>query len=369
MLPAANRPILEHVFDALVEAGVSTLVLVVGYQEDRIKSHFGPTYRERPITYVTQEKRLGSGHALQQTTDAISEEIVVVNGDRVIEPAMVQQVKDVFEATGSPAVGTIQRPNPGHYGVVESVGTTLDRIVENPDASRDARINAGVYAFSEAVFEALDAVPRDRGEVLLPAAVNHLAETGFVQAVELEGLWGDATYPWDALDLTRMLLEHGGDVSGGIESQSTVAPSAIVHEEATVQAPATVGPNCEIGPGAVVGPNTAIGENTTVESNATVIDSVIDSDNRIGAGATVQQLVTGQSVHIGSGTTVPRGPGTVTLGDEVFRDAALGAVFADRVRAEGCNVTVPGTLVGAEAYLHTGAKVRGLVSAGTEVTG
>jgi glucose-1-phosphate thymidylyltransferase len=43
MLPAANRPILEHVLDALVDAGMERLVLVVGYRRERVQEHFGPS--------------------------------------------------------------------------------------------------------------------------------------------------------------------------------------------------------------------------------------------------------------------------------------------------------------------------------------
>ena len=64
MLPAATKPILEHVFDALIDAGVTDITVVVGYKRTRVQSHFGPTYRNVPLQYVTQRKQLGSGHAL-----------------------------------------------------------------------------------------------------------------------------------------------------------------------------------------------------------------------------------------------------------------------------------------------------------------
>jgi glucose-1-phosphate thymidylyltransferase len=92
MLPAANRPILEHVLETLVEAGVTELVLVVGYKRDRVQEHFGPTFQDIPIRYVVQEKQLGSGHALLQAREAVDEPMLVVNGDRVIEPEMVRAV-------------------------------------------------------------------------------------------------------------------------------------------------------------------------------------------------------------------------------------------------------------------------------------
>jgi glucose-1-phosphate thymidylyltransferase len=39
MLPAANQPLLEHVFEALEAAVIDELVLVVGYKRERIPSH------------------------------------------------------------------------------------------------------------------------------------------------------------------------------------------------------------------------------------------------------------------------------------------------------------------------------------------
>ncbi len=53
MLPAATKPILAHVFDELIEAGISDITVVVGYRRNRVQSHFGPTYRNVPIHYVT----------------------------------------------------------------------------------------------------------------------------------------------------------------------------------------------------------------------------------------------------------------------------------------------------------------------------
>jgi len=46
MLPAANRPILSYVFDALVAAGVDSIVVVIGYERDHIRDQFGNAYRD-----------------------------------------------------------------------------------------------------------------------------------------------------------------------------------------------------------------------------------------------------------------------------------------------------------------------------------
>src|SRR6056297_2210942 len=119
MLPAGNRPILEHVFDALVEAGVEELVVVVGYKRDRVQNHFGPTYRDVPIQYVTQRKQLGSGHALLQARNDVEGSHLVLNGDRLIDAGTVTAVANSHAQTGHPAIAVVERQETSRYGAIE----------------------------------------------------------------------------------------------------------------------------------------------------------------------------------------------------------------------------------------------------------
>jgi glucose-1-phosphate thymidylyltransferase len=366
MLPAANRPILEHVLDALVDAGVSRLVLVVGYKRDRVQNHVGPTYRDVPVEYVVQGKQLGSGHALLQARDVVSGSHLVVNGDRIVDEGMVRGVVEAFD--GETTLGVVREHNPGRYGAVEVEGDRVVDLVESPGEATFGFVNAGIYAFGPEVFDRLEATPRTDGNLPITDAVLGEVGSGIVRAVELEGLWADATFPWDLLYLTRRLLEERR-VSGTEHHPGVfVASSARVHESATLQAPVVIGEDSEVGAGAVVGPNVALGRNVTVGANATVVDSVVDTDTRIGVASTLVGTVTGENVDLGAGTVVPGGPGDVTLEDRVFRDRDLGAVFADRVRTGGRVAADPGTLVGPGARLHTGVTVSGRVGAGAEVT-
>jgi len=366
MLPAGNRPILEHVLDALVGAGVSELVLVVGYKRDRVQDHVGPTYRDLPVEYVVQDKQLGSGHALLQARDAVSGPLLVVNGDRIIDEGMTTSVTSVFD--GETTLGVIRKANPGHYASVDAEAGRVVTLLEDRDEPSFPFVNAGIYAFTDEVFDRLEATPRTDGILPITDAVVAEIEDGTVHAAEVEGLWADATYPWDLLYLTRRLLEerrvNGTEQHPGV----FVAPSARIHATATLQAPVVVGEDCEVGAGSVVGPNAALGRNVTVGANATVVDSMVDTDTRVGVASTLVETVTGENVDLGAGTVVSGGPGDVILDDRVFRDRDLGAVFADRVRTGGRVAAEPGTLVGPGARLRAGVTVSGRVGANAEVT-
>ncbi|WP_181684993.1 sugar phosphate nucleotidyltransferase [Halorhabdus salina] len=368
MLPAANRPILEHVLDALVETGVDEIVLVVGYKRDRVQNHFGPTYRNRPITYVRQDKQLGSGHALHKAEDTVSGSMLVVNGDTLIDPTIVADVSETFEDGDAAAtLAVLDGPDPHEYGAVAVDGTTVTDLVEKPDAGDYRLINAGVYAFEQEIFDVIDSTPRSRGELALTESLGRLLAEQPVTAAETDGVWVDATYPWDLLELSREVLQSGVTALPERTQSVWIADSASVHDTATVQGPAVIGPDSEIGPGAVIGPTVALGRNVTVGANATVGRSVLDDDTRVGPGATLLDVVTGQDVRVGAGSVVPGGPGPVEVGEEIFQDRPLGALLADRVHAEGGVTVDPGTLVGPNATLRTGVTVSENVPADVEV--
>lgn len=370
MLPAANRPVLEYVFDALIDAGIEEIAVVIGYKRDRVQEHFGPTYRDISLHYVTQEKQLGSGHALLCAQSVVDEPFLVVNGDRVLESGLVADVVAEFEAYPDAAatLGVLEHRDARRYGAVALHEGRIDEIIEKPDTDEYRLINAGVYAFRTAIFDAIEATERREGELQLPDTLAQLIDGGEdVRGVRVDGLSPHATYPWDLLTVTREILARGR-VDEPVRGQGVwVDDSALVHEEATLQAPVVVGPDCEVGPGAVVGPDVALGRNATVEANATVERTVLDTDTRVGPGSVVIDCVTGQDVTLGAANVVSGGPADVRVGTQIFEERQLGAVVADRVYAGGSVTLEPGTLVGPGARLHTGVRARGEIVADAEV--
>ncbi|WIV68854.1 sugar phosphate nucleotidyltransferase [Natrialbaceae archaeon AArc-T1-2] len=361
MLPAATKPILEHVFDELIEAGVTDITVVVGYRRNRVQSHFGPTYRNVPITYVTQEKQLGSGHALLAAEEEVDGSVLVVNGDQLVDRQIIDDVATATDGADA-TLGLVQNDVEEYGGVILADGGEVTDIVEKPRDERSYRLNAGVYAFETSIFDAIRSASPCAGEQSLVDGIRELIDgDGEVHGVVSEGLWVDATYPWDLLRVADDLLAHESRVA------SQVSPSARIHDAATIVEPVVIERDCVVGPGAVVGPNVCLGENVTVGSNTVVEHSVVDADTRVGDNATLRDCVTGRGVTVGPGTTVVGGPGDVRIGDQVHQDEQLGAVLADRVHDEGGSTYAPGTIVGPEAVVRTGSAVRGTVDAETEV--
>jgi len=85
MLSIAGKPILQYVIEALAQKGIRDIVLVVGYHKEQVLDYFGSgELFGVDLTYVTQERQLGTAHALAQAKGAIKDSFLVLPGDNLI---------------------------------------------------------------------------------------------------------------------------------------------------------------------------------------------------------------------------------------------------------------------------------------------
>jgi D-glycero-alpha-D-manno-heptose 1-phosphate guanylyltransferase len=78
----AGRAFLEWQLDALIERGVSRIVLSVGYMADSIQTHFSDKYRGLEVVYCKEDEPLGTGGAIRLSLNSCKSEYpFVVNGD------------------------------------------------------------------------------------------------------------------------------------------------------------------------------------------------------------------------------------------------------------------------------------------------
>ena len=67
MLPIVNKPLLEYVIESVAKTDIEEIVLVVGYERERIQDYFGNGEDfDADISYVFQSPQLGTGHAISQ---------------------------------------------------------------------------------------------------------------------------------------------------------------------------------------------------------------------------------------------------------------------------------------------------------------
>ena len=367
MLPAGTRPILEYVLDALIDTGVTDIHLVVGYQANRVRSHFGPTYRDVAITYHTQTNRLGSGHALLQARDGPDSSFLLVNGDQIIDSRIVEAVSTAHNQTEA-TMAIVEGAEAIDYGAVRLNGDYITELTEQPKSGDFRLFNAGVYAFSQQIFETLSTLSVDRGELPLTAAIQQLlANDHTVRGIRTDYSWMDATHPWDLLTLSNKLLTQGWVDAPAVQETTYIEDSARIHPDATLVGPVVVDRDSVIEAGAVVGPYAAIGASSTVGAGSVLRDVVIDTDTTVGPNTSAVEVVVGQGCELGAGLTIAGAPADVVVDEQVHTDVDLGGVIADRVEIGGGATFEPGALIGPEATIGHGVVVDGHIAAGSEV--
>jgi dTDP-glucose pyrophosphorylase len=184
-----GRPFLDYVLDAVAEAGLTEVGLVIGPEHDAIREYYGSLAPARlHIEFVVQHQPRGTADAvLAAESWAAGEPFFVLNSDNYYpvsalaalaaldEPALV-----AFSRKGLLAEGQIDPARIASFAVLDLRDDYLARIIEKPDPATLASLGTDLYVsmncwrFDVRIFDACRAVPLSpRGELELPLAVQH----------------------------------------------------------------------------------------------------------------------------------------------------------------------------------------------------
>jgi glucose-1-phosphate thymidylyltransferase len=326
LVPVANKPILFYGIEALVDAGITDIGIIVGTGDaaEEIKAAVGSGERfGARVTYIAQEQPLGLAHCVLVARDFLGDQpFVMYLGDNMLEARLAEFV-EAFSADPDAAAQIMlkQVPDPQRFGVaeVDAAGSAV-RLVEKPAAPPSDYALVGVYLFTPVVHQAVaDIQPSARGELEITDAIQWLIDRGHkVRTHVLEGWWIDTGKLTPLLEANRLILETleasvEGEVdeSSDIEGRVVVSPGAVV-KNSTVRGPSVIGPGTRV-------VNSWIGPFTAVGGGCEVIDSEIEHSvmlegSRISGVARVADSLIGKQVEITRGTR--RGKAVrVMLGD------------------------------------------------------
>ncbi len=362
MLKVGDKPILQYAIDALREVGVRDLVIVVGYQRERIQTYFedGSDFGV-DITYVVQRKQLGTGHALLTAKDLLSEDFLVVPGDNILEGGMVSQL---LERHSELTVLVTESSQPRKYGVVELEGDRVVRIVEKPPRRISNLISTGIYYFPHRFLELLEREVGD-GRFELTMAVQMAIEEGFdVTGTLAEGLWLDVVFPWDLLSLNARVLadssvRKGGNVEEGVRIAGPVSigDGSVIRSGTYIQGPVSIGEGCDIGPDVVIFPTSAIGDNVTISPFTEVRESVILDNVAIGGQSYVSHSIIDDGSTIQSHFVTCAEPKLLLIENELIQIDKIGTIVGKNCEIGHRVVVEAGKTIGAYCRIEAGNRI------------
>jgi glucose-1-phosphate thymidylyltransferase len=273
LVPVANKPVLFYGIEALVEAGVTEIGIVIAPETgEEIKAAVGDgSELGAQVTYLPQSAPLGLAHAVLTAEQFIGDApFVMYLGDNLLRDGITELVAAFREHEPEALIMLTKVLEPEHYGVAELDGERVVRLVEKPKDPPSDLALVGVYMFKPTVFDAARAIePSSRGELEITDTIQHLIDQGAkVEQHLVKGWWKDTGQLADMLAANRLVLEDLEPVTDGelidcnVEGRVAVSEGAVV-ERTTIRGPAVIGENARI-TDAYIGPYTAVGPDCEV---------------------------------------------------------------------------------------------------------
>ena len=351
MLSIADKPILQYVVESLAQNGIRNIVLVVGYRREQVFDYMGSGERFGvEITYITQERQLGTAHALAQAKAVVENEFLVLPGDNLIEANTIAQ----FGALTPNAMLVKRVDNPVRYGVVTIEKGVVRDIAEKPSEAGSNIINTGIYAFTTEIFDFIEP------ELDIPDVLNKMITQGCpIAAKEIDSTWLDVVYPWDILGLNDTVLRQiptslGGTIEDGVALKGlvTVGKDTVVRSNSYIAGPVVIGTGCEIGPNVCILSATSIGDNVVISPFSEIKNSVIGNDVSIGAGCIIEDSVIDKGCVIQGHFTAFSRQAEVKVDDE-HHLVNIGAMIGEDCHLSNSVVAQPGVIVGNYSQIQT----------------
>ena len=325
LVPVANKPVLFRVIEAIKDAGIEDIGIVVGDTAAEIKEAVGTGRRWGvKITYIQQDAPLGLAHAVKVSRDFLGDDrFVMFLGDNVIQGGISGLISEFRDSDYDCQIVLTPVENPSRYGVAEldPDSRRIIRLVEKPRNPPSNLILVGIYMFNEHVWEAVNAIkPSWRGELEITDAIQYLVDQDYsVHPYIHRGWWIDTGEPGEMLEANDLVLdeiEHSiegyVDRDSQINGKVTIAKGAEIINS-RVRGPAIIGEDTRL-VNAYVGPFTSIYHHVLIENSEIEHSIVLENSQIIDIPYRIEDSLIGRHSQITRSPIKPKAL-KMTLGD------------------------------------------------------
>lgn len=300
--PVLGRPLIWHVVHTLKQVTDASPVVVVGNGADAVREIIGHS-----ASFAYQEKRLGTGHAVMQTTEILkgkTDYVLVSYADMPLlsVDTFNRIVETQLENDGPMTILTNIADDPRGFGrIVRDADGDLKAIVEEVDCSPDQlqinELNTSLYCIkADWLWDALERIPLSpKGEYYLTDLVGIAVGDGLtVQTVTI-------TDPAEVIGInTRVhLAEATALLQERINRQWMLEGVTIVDPKSTyIEVGVTIGQDTVILPNTYLQGDTQIGEACTIGPNTYIRDTRVGNRCEI-FSSVLEQAVLENEVDIG----------------------------------------------------------------------
>lgn len=312
MVPIANKPILEHIFDLLKLHNITDYTILLYFMPEAIQDYFGDGSKFGvTINYVIPDRDYGTAGAVKFSEQYIKDKFVVISGD-VLTDFDLSKVAKFHNDKGSLAtLALYSSENPLQFGIVlTNEDGKIVRFLEKPSSSEvfSDTINTGIYFFDKEVFQYIPEKENfDFSKDLFPYLLkNNIPLYGH----KTEGYWRDVgnleeyiNSNMDVLDGKLDFIKASDENGNCISNTAQIAKGAVIEKS-------IIGRNVKIGRGASV-KNSVLWDNGNIETDVSLLFDVLGRNCSVGAGTRINDYVfigddctIGKNVFISSGIKI-----------------------------------------------------------------
>jgi len=294
LLNVAGKPIIGHIMDKLIAAGIDEAIVIVGYLGDMVEEWLLEHY-DIKFTFVTQSELLGLAHAIWMCKPYVieNEPLFIILGDTIFDVDLAPVLKSQFSTLGVKEV-----EDPRRFGVAVTDGGKILKLVEKPDTPVSNLAIVGLYFLRESasLFKTIDHLIdngiKTKGEFQLTDALQLMIEGGEEFTTFPVSGWYDCGKPETLLSTNKILLRNN--------TLTKKYPGCIIVDPVFIADSAII-------KNAIIGPNATIGENSKI-TDAIIKDSIIGSEARV-----IHIMLT-HSI-IGNNASIAGNPHEISIGD------------------------------------------------------
>ncbi len=350
----ANRPLLQHVYDMSHEIENNTITIVYGHGAELVRN----TLKNLDATWVEQKQQLGTGHAVQQCKEQISDDdtVLILYGDVPLLKLETVQQLIANVSNNTLALLTVNLDNPTGYGrIVRDNAGKVTKIVEEKDASPEDKLiiegNTGIMAVQGGrlktwlaqlgnnnaqgeyyLTDVIEMAVADNIEVITsqPETVDEvLGVNNRVQLSHLERVY--------QLEQAQNLMEQGVtlldparfDLRGSIEA---LGIDIIIDVNVIIEGKNKIGNNVKIGANTQI-KDSIIGDDVEILANCVLENAVVGVGSRVGPFARLRpETELADHVHIGNFVEIKKS--TVATGSKINHLSYIG----DTTVGSGVNI-------------------------------
>jgi len=267
LVPVRNRPLITHVFDALIDAGIERFVVNTHHRAEAYGALVGNEYRGREIAYIHEPVLLETGGGIWNARELLGREPVLVHNGDLLATLNLSRLLEVHAAEGC-EVTALLRSAGGPLHVLFDRRTSRMKDIRNTLGAEGGieTLFSGAYVIEPAF---VDRIPPGEIISVVPVFLDMLRA-----GVPIAGVLDDGGTWADLGDRASYLAAHAGTV--------LVDPSARLGGGVEMRGFACVGADAEIGDDVVL-EDTVVWPGAKIASGARLRGCIV-RDHREAAG-------------------------------------------------------------------------------------